>query len=68
MPNLSINSETMIGIALIVIGTFTFAKGTSQYITQDTCLKSVKHVSNLVNTVNAANGINKHVIDRMNIK
>lgn len=65
MPNFNINMESMIGIALIAIGTFTFAKGASQFITQDNCIKSVKQVSNLVNTVNAANGISKHVIQQL---
>ena len=68
MPQFQINSETIIGIALIAIGTFTFAKGSSNYITQDTCIKSVRQVSNLVNTVNTANGLSRHVIQNMDRK
>ena len=65
MPQFHVNSETVIGITLIAFGAFTFAKGASQYIARDTCIKSVQQVSNLANTVNTANGISKHVINNL---
>jgi len=55
MPNFHVNSETIIGVALIAIGTFTFAKGTSQYLVKDSTIKSFKQVSNLADTVNFSN-------------
>jgi hypothetical protein len=55
MPNFHVNSETIIGIALIAVGAFTFAKGTSQYLVEDSTIKSFNQVSNLVDTVNFGN-------------
>jgi hypothetical protein len=57
MPNINVNvnSETLMGVALIAFGAFTFAKGISQHITNENYVKSVQNISNLATTFTTLN-------------
>lgn len=60
MP-LNINTEVIMGVALIAFGVFAFAKGTSQHLAQDHYLKSAQNVSTLVNCATTAHNISNTV-------
>jgi hypothetical protein len=64
MPSFKLNSEIIIGITLLAFGAFTFAKGASEHISNDTCIKTVQQVSNLANTVSTANQICGNIISK----
>jgi hypothetical protein len=56
MP-ISLNGEIIIGLTLIAVGVFSFAKGASSKIANDNYIKSAHNVSNLVNTATTAHNI-----------
>jgi len=60
MP-INMNTEIIMGVALIAFGVFSFAKGTSQHIAQDNYIKSAQQVSKLVNTATSAHNISNTV-------
>ena len=60
MP-ISMNTDIFIGITLITFGVFTFAKGTSQNMSDDIYYKSAKNVSNLVHTATSAHNISNKI-------
>ena len=60
MP-ISMNVDIIIGITLISFGVYTFAKGTSQKISEDIYLKSAHNVSNLVHTATSAHNISNKI-------
>lgn len=52
------NSEIIIGITLISFGVFTFAKGTSTYLTKDNYNKLLQEQKeNLLNSVSTATNV-----------
>jgi len=60
MP-LHMNTEIIMGVALIAFGVFSFSKGTSQHIAQDNYIKSAQQISKLVNTATSAHNISNTI-------
>lgn len=66
MP-LSLNGEIIIGLTLITIGVISFAKGTSNKLSNDSYIKSAHNVSNLVNTATSVHNISNTLKKKENI-
>ena len=60
MP-VNMNTEIVMGVALIAFGVFSFAKGTSQHLAKDHYIKSAQEVSTLVNCATEAHNISNTV-------
>ena len=64
MPNINLNSETLIGVTLLAVGAFTFAKGVAQQFTRDDYVKSIHQISNLSSTFNEHNNVLGDVVNK----
>lgn len=61
MP-INMNTEIIMGVALIAFGVFSFAKGTSQHLAKDHYIKSAQEVSTLVNCATEAHNISNTIV------
>jgi hypothetical protein len=66
MP-ISLNGEIIIGLTLIAVGVISFAKGTSNKLSNDNYIKSAHNVSNLVNTATSVHNISNTLKKKENI-
>lgn len=66
MP-IQLNGEIIMGVTLIAIGVISFARGSSNKLSNDNYIKSAHNVSNLVNTATSVHNISNTLKKNNNI-